>query len=142
MQSGTANVPWGFQTDPGAQATDLGRRLGLNWSGTQDLINQLRTISWHTIMEAQTGLMDMTVPRGFQSFAWVPSVEPANSPEERFLVDTPVNIMTRGQIMTVPLIIGYTSVSCTFLILNYSKHFLLFFPPKSNIQQIRMKAYS
>lgn len=115
MQSGTANVPWGFQTDPVAQYTALGRRLGLSWSSSQDLANQLRTLSWHTIMDAQTGLMDMPVPRGFQSFAWVPSVEPANSPEERFLVDTPVNIMTRGQVMTVPMIIGYTSVSHEYL---------------------------
>lgn len=111
MQSGTANVPWGFQPDPASQATALGRRLGLTWSSSQDLINQLRALPWTSIMNAQQGLMDMPIPRGLQSFAWVPNVEPANSPEPRFLVDTPVNIMTSGQVMTVPLIIGYTSVS-------------------------------
>ncbi|XP_070495495.1 para-nitrobenzyl esterase-like [Chironomus tepperi] len=116
MQSGTANVPWGFQTDPAGQYAALGRRLGLTWSSNQDLMNQFRTLSWHTIMDAQTGLMDMPVPRGFQAFAWVPAVEPVNSPEERFLVDTPVNIMTRGQVMTVPMIIGYTSDESLFMI--------------------------
>lgn len=111
MQSGTANTPWGFQPDPAAQANALGRRLGLTWSSSQDLINQLRTLSWNTIMSAQQGLMDMNAPRGFRPFPWVPNVEPANSPETRFLTDTPVNIMTRGQVMAMPMIIGYTSVS-------------------------------
>jgi carboxylesterase type B len=110
MQSGTANVPWAFQPNPLSQAAALGQSLGLSWSGNQDLINQLRSLPFDTIMRQQGGLMTMEVPRGFQSFAWVPNVEPPNSPEYRFLVDTPVNLMNRGDIMSVPFIIGYTSV--------------------------------
>lgn len=111
MQSGTANCPFAFQPNPLSEAVALGQRLGLSWSGNQDLINQLRSLPFNAIMLQQQGLMNMTVPRGFQAFAWVPSVEPVNSPEYRFLVDTPVNLMNRGDIMSVPFIIGYTSVS-------------------------------
>lgn len=116
MQSGTANCPWAFQPNPLAEAIGLAQRIGLSWSNTQDLLVQLRNLPMETIMMQQNGLMDMAVPRGFQSFAWVPSVEPINSPEYRFLVDTPVNLMNRGQILTMPFIIGYTDIESLFMI--------------------------
>lgn len=111
MQSGTANVPWAFQPDPAEAANSVGRRLGLSWTSSQDLINQLRSLSWTTLMSAQQGIMDMVAPRGFRPFPFVPNVEPTNSPETRFLTDTPVNIMARGQVINVPMIIGFNSVS-------------------------------
>jgi bile salt-stimulated lipase len=116
MQSGTANCPWAFQPQPQVEAFELGSRIGLSWSSNQDLVNQLRNLPMETIMLQQRGLMDMQVPRGFASFAWVPSVEPADSPEYRFLVDTPINMMNRGQILHMPFIIGYTSVESLFMI--------------------------
>ncbi|KAG5683592.1 hypothetical protein PVAND_012865 [Polypedilum vanderplanki] len=116
MQSGVANGPWGFQPNPAAEARALGQRLGLVFSSHQDLVNQLRNLPFQTIMEQQQGLMDMTVPRGFNSFAWAPNVEPANSPEYRFLVDTPVNLMNRGNILTVPMIVGYMSDESLYII--------------------------
>lgn len=116
MQSGTANCPWAFQPNPLSEAVALGQRLGIFWSSTQDLVTQLRNLPMETIMMQQQGLMDMTVPRGFQTFAWVPSVEPVNSPETRFLIDTPVNLMNRGQILTMPMIVGYTDVESLFMI--------------------------
>lgn len=116
MQSGTANSPWAFQPNPLSEAEALGQRLELSWSSTQDLVTQLRNLPMETIMMQQQGLMDMPVPRGFQNFAWVPCVEPLNSTEYRFLVDTPVNLMNRGQILKMPFIIGYTDVESLFMI--------------------------
>lgn len=76
------------------------------WSGLLDATEHRNVCSARVIMRHQQGLMNMTVPRGFQAFAWVPNVEPANSLEYRFLVDIPVNLMNCGDIMSVPFIVG------------------------------------
>lgn len=116
MQSGVTVTPWGFQPNPLNEATALGRRLGLTWSSTTDLVNQLRNVPFQRLVDNQGGWLDLTVPRGFTPFEFVPNVEPANSPESRFLTDTPVNIMNRGDILTMPIIIGFTSVESLFMV--------------------------
>ncbi|KAL7018772.1 hypothetical protein ACKWTF_010907 [Chironomus riparius] len=116
MQSGVTVAPWGFQPNPLSEATNLGRRLGLTWSSTTDLVNQLRNIPPQRLVDNQGGWLDLTIPRGFSPFEFVPNVEPANSPESRFLTDTPVNIMNRGDILTMPIIIGFMSVESLFMV--------------------------
>jgi carboxylesterase type B len=116
MQSGTSITPWAFQPNPQRESTLLGQRLGLSWTSTQDLVNQLRNIPFQTLVNNQGGWLDLNVPRGYEAFEFVPVVEPPNSPEYRFITEHPVTLMNRGDIMTVPLIIGYTSVESLFII--------------------------
>lgn len=116
MQSGVAITPWGFHPTPVNEAAALGRRLGLSWSSTTDLVNQLRNIPAQRIVDNQGGWLDLEVPRGLTPFEWTPVVEPANSPESRFLTEHPVTVMNRGQILTMPLIIGFTSVESLFMV--------------------------
>lgn len=94
----------------------MAQRLGLVWSNTQDLVNQLRTIPPATLVENQGGWLDLPIPRGYTAFEWVPNVEPENSPEYRFLTADPVTLMNRGQVLQMPFIIGYTSVESLFMI--------------------------
>ena len=51
------------------------------------------------------------MPRGFSPFEWCPNVEPLNSPEARFLTNTPQALMRSGQFLQIPAIIGFTDVS-------------------------------
>lgn len=115
MQSGCSINPWAFQANPLREATQLAQRMGIVWSNTQDLVNQLRNVPAMSLVDNQGGWLDLPVPRGYTAFEWVPNVEPENSPEYRFLTADPVTLMNRGQILTMPFIIGYTSVESLFM---------------------------
>lgn len=116
-QSGTALVPWGFQPNPRGQAEAIGRHFGLTWSSTQNLVDQLRNRHFWDFVQAQRGWAALAVPRGFSAMDWVPSVEPPNSPEARFLTADPVTLMRSGNFLQIPSIIGYTDVR------NFSDYF-------------------
>lgn len=115
-QSGTALAPWGFQPNPRQMAEKLGRQLGISFTSTQNLIDQLRQQPFQRLVDAQAGWTDLEVPRGFSAMDWVPCVEPANSPELRFLTDTPVNLMRRGQVLQIPFMMGYTDIESLFMV--------------------------
>lgn len=116
IQSGTALSPWAYQPDPRTQAENLGRSLGISWSSTQNLIDQMRAMPFQRIVDQQRGWTELDVPRGFYSFDWAPCLEPANSPEARFLTDTPWNLMNTGNFLRMPFIMGYTDVESLFMI--------------------------
>lgn len=88
----------------------LGRQLGLSWSSTQNLVDQLRAMPFQRLIDVQRGWTDLEVPRGFSPFDWVPCVEAANAPEQRFLTNDPVTLMRAGNFLQIPAIIGYTDV--------------------------------
>lgn len=115
-QSGTALSPWAFQPDPRRQAEVLARNLGITFTTTQNLVDQLRNVPFQRIVDAQGGWTDLPVPRGFSAMEYVPSVEGTGGPDIRFLTDTPINLMRRGQILQVPAIIGYVDVESLFMI--------------------------
>ena len=102
--------PSAFQPNPRAQAENMGRLLGISWSSTQNLIDQLRALPFQRLINAQLGWTDLVVPRGFAPFDFVPCVEPANSPEYRFLIADPLTLMRSGNFLQMPAIIGYNDV--------------------------------
>lgn len=110
-QSGTALTPWAFQPDPRSIAEKLGRQLGIGWTTTQQLVDQIRARPFQQLVDAQSGWLSLEVPRGFGPFDWVPCVEAPGSPETRFLTDDPETLMRRGQFLQLPAIIGFTDVS-------------------------------
>lgn len=107
-------VPWGFQPNPRGQAEQLGRQLGISFSSTQNLVDQLRNVPIQRLVDAQRGWTELTVPRGFSAMDWVPCVEAANVPEVRFLTADPATLMRSGNFLQIPAIIGYTSVRREF----------------------------
>lgn len=115
-QSGSALNPWAFQPNPQQAAVNLARALQISFSSTQNLVDQLRNMPAQRLVDAQAGWLDLPVPRGFSSMDWVPCVEPWNSPETRFLTDTPTNLMRSGQILRLPFIMGYMDVESLFMI--------------------------
>lgn len=75
------------------------------------MIDQLRTRSAQHIIDAQGGWLDLPVPRGFTAFEFVPCVEPAGVPEQRFLTADPATLMRSGNFLQLPAIIGFVDVS-------------------------------
>lgn len=126
-QSGTALVPWAFQPNPRGEAEALGRRLGLSWSSTQNLVDQIRNIPFQRLVDAQGGWLDLPVPRGLTSMEWVPCVEPAGVPETRFLTAHPETLMRQGNFLQLPAMIGYTSVSEFLTLSSFSLKLFRFY---------------
>lgn len=109
--SGTALVPWGFQPNPRREAEALATRMGITWTSTQNLVDQLRARPFQDIMDVQGGWLALPVPRGFTSMEFVPCVEPVGVPEARFLTADPTTLMRSGNFLQIPAIIGYVDVS-------------------------------
>jgi hypothetical protein len=76
----------------------------------QNLVDQLRAVPFQRLIDGQLGWTELEVPRGFSPFDFVPCVEPANSPEYRFLTADPVTLMRSGNFLQMPAIIGYNDV--------------------------------
>lgn len=111
MQSGTALAPFALRTNPLERAEALGHSLRLQFNSTETLIEQLRTVDFRQILNAERGLFSMDHPLGLRPFDFVPCVEPEGSLEEVLLSDEPINLMLNGTYrnVSIPLIIGTTS---------------------------------
>lgn len=109
----------------------MARSLGLSWSSTQNMIDQLRNVGFQRIVDLQRGWTQLDVPRGFSAMDFVPCVEAPNVPETRFLTADPATLMRSGNFLQIPAIIGYNDVSgrgkrTTSLVfrnsINHSRH--------------------
>jgi carboxylesterase type B len=118
MQSGTVVSPFVFQKDPKQRAEEIGRNLGLEFNSTESLMDQLREIDFRQILNVERGLFNMDKPLGLRAFDFVPSLEPEDSLEERFLKQDPTELMLNGS-LKVPLIIGTTSNEGLLMVREY-----------------------
>lgn len=85
LQSGSALVPSLFQANPKVQAEQLEAKLGLKFDSTESLVEQLRLVDHMEILAVQRSMFEMDNPWALRSFDFVPTAEPENSQEERFL---------------------------------------------------------
>lgn len=109
MQSGTSLAPFMLQLDPKKQSEQIANNLNLTYTSSESLVDELRKVDFRDIIEAERFLLNMDQPLGARAFDFVPVVEPENSTQERFLIDTPFNILKNGKFRKVPLMIGTTS---------------------------------
>jgi bile salt-stimulated lipase len=114
-QSGSALNPWAYQSNPARVADNLAQSLGLLYTSSQDLVDQLRNVHFSEFVIHQPGWLDIDKPRGFSSFDIAPCSEPfANGP---VIIDhrTPMEIMQAGDFNDIPYISGYMSDESMFM---------------------------
>lgn len=119
MQSGTGLSLFAIQTEPRVRAEELGKKLGLKFNSTEELMDQLRSAKYRDIINAERGLFSMKKPLGLRPFDFVPTIEREDSLEERFLTDDPTTLMLKGKLRSVPLIIGTTSNEGLLMVRQY-----------------------
>ena len=121
MQSGTGLAPFTFQTNPLERAEDLGHRLKLEFNSTESLMAKLRAANFKDILSNERGLFSMDAPLGLRSFDFPPCAEPADSLEEIFLADHPINLMLNGTYrnISIPIIMGTTSNEGLLMVREY-----------------------
>ncbi|XP_063709484.1 juvenile hormone esterase-like [Culicoides brevitarsis] len=109
-QSGTALNAWGFQPYPRTIAFEAAKLLNITFNSTENLVDQLRDFKdpyeFAVIAESMT---NPDLFPGFIPYPFEPSVEPEDSDEPRFLPDTPLKILQRGDFNKVPCIFGATN---------------------------------
>jgi bile salt-stimulated lipase len=119
MQSGTGVSPFAFRTNPRTLAEDIGRNLNLTFESTEELMNKLRQVDYKSILKVERGLFNMEAPLGLRPFDFVPTLEPEDSLEERFLTEDPTISMINGTFYDVPVIIGTTSKEGLLMVREY-----------------------
>ncbi|XP_058454053.1 esterase E4-like [Malaya genurostris] len=119
-QSGTALVPWGFQYNPREMALRVANAFGYPTNDNEDLLRRLRLTPKGDFVRLQEGWTDIPIPRGFRPFEFVPTAEPADSPEETFLTQRPIDILKAGTFNKVPIIIGYNDAESLFMVLEHT----------------------
>lgn len=109
MMSGTAFTPFAFQAEPLNQAINLGKKLGISFNSTGELVEKLRNFDFQEILNHDKAFDEQDAPLSLRPFDFVPCVEPVDSPYERLVTDTPLNLMRAGKFAKMPLIIGTTN---------------------------------
>lgn len=136
-QSGSVLSPWAFQPNPRSIAEGLASRLGITFSSTEDLVNQLRNVPARDFVIQTPGWLDLPVARGFTAMDYSPSIDAPDSETPRFLTDHPRTVMNNGGMLNIPFMAGYTSDESLFMIrealldgsvndqLNQNRHFVV-----------------
>ncbi|XP_063708884.1 juvenile hormone esterase-like [Culicoides brevitarsis] len=106
-QSGTALNSWGHQPFPRKQAFDAANTLNITFNSSKDLVEQFRAISDPKVF-ATIGISLENLQTLYLPLTFVPSVEPKDSKEPRFLSETPIKMLQKGKFNKVPIILGAT----------------------------------
>ncbi|XP_041984349.1 acetylcholinesterase-like [Aricia agestis] len=106
LQSGSAVSPWSFQHEPLEVAKSFVRQLGHE---TDDPYEIYKALS----QESPVKLLETRVPRKsgdvvLSENIFVPSIE-KDLGLERFLPDSPYNLLMRGDFNKVPILMGYNN---------------------------------
>ncbi|XP_058812880.1 acylcarnitine hydrolase-like [Topomyia yanbarensis] len=115
-QSGTALVPWGFQYNPREMSLRVANAFGYPTNDNAELVRRLRYTPKGEFVRIQEGWTDIPIPRGFKPFEFVPTAEPANSPEATFLTQRPIDMLNTGNFNKVPFVIGYNDAESLFMV--------------------------
>lgn len=115
LQSGSALMSCLYQPDPRTSAENLGRKLGLTFNSSEELIEKLRQVDIKDLIDAETPLFAMGTPWGLRPFEFSPVVEPVDSLEERFLSESPETIMQGKRYRKMAMMIGSPTLEGMFV---------------------------
>lgn len=115
INSGSLFNNWAFNRNPRLNAVRLAQSLQLQFSSSEDMVNQMRLVSMERLLNAAGGLT-VGSPLTFDELEFMPSVEPPDSQETR-IITAPVEFLARsGNINTVPLMVGFNSAESLYAI--------------------------
>lgn len=111
--------PWAFSKNPVASVNRTISKLRLSVSSSEDLLVQLRRLPAETLVrvtEEDFGI----IPRLFDVFSFMPSVDPKDSQEPIIFTDSILTLVTTGNINRVPYITGFNSLESLYSITDLS----------------------
>jgi bile salt-stimulated lipase len=107
LQSGSSLMPCLFQPDPKPMAENLGRKLGLEFNSTKELVEKLREVDYKAIVDAETPLFEMGMPWGLTPVEFAPNVDSASLGKESFFAGrSPEEIFLSKNYRDIPMMVG------------------------------------
>ena len=135
IQSGTAFIPFMFQPHPKFVAENFGRRLGLTFNSSEELVTKLKHLDYKKLIEAEAPYSPRSA---YTPTEFVPSVD-------RFLLmgQTPLEIMLSEHFRKIPMMIGNNNMEGLYgMILEhpdfvnaYNNDLSLALPPSFNLHK-------
>lgn len=120
LTSGSLFNNWAFNRNPRLNAVRLAQNLQLQFSSSEDMVNQLRQVSMERLLTAAGGLT-VDTPLTFDELEFMPSIDPLDSLETR-VITAPIDVLARsGNINTVPLIVGFNSAESLYAIAQVAR---------------------
>jgi carboxylesterase type B len=114
-QSGSLFNPYAFSLNLQQSIQTLITKLQLTVTSPQNLVDQLRQLPAETLVRVNAE-QNLKMPRLFEEFLFVPSVDPVDSQETRIFTNSIENLITSGNINTVPYMIGFNSMESLYSI--------------------------
>lgn len=116
VQSGTCIQDWANDRNAKARAFRAGKLLGKDTNDTYELLQYLRSLKPTLLTNlAQKTMTEEETNRGLPDY-FVPVVEKKFKGVTAFINEEPVNLLAKGKVNKVPLMIGYNSAEGLTLI--------------------------
>ncbi|KAI5643452.1 carboxylesterase family domain-containing protein [Phthorimaea operculella] len=108
-QSGTCLSEWAYSTYGRDRAFQLGKQFGKETQDPQELLEYLRNVPATHLVNIQLPPLPEKAYDITDSITFGPVIEKRSLNVEKFLTEPPPDLVKRGAIADVPLVLGYTS---------------------------------
>ncbi|XP_049867836.1 juvenile hormone esterase-like [Pectinophora gossypiella] len=108
-QSGVCLNEWAYNFYGKQRAFQLGKHLGKDTNDPAELLEFLRSVPALSLVNIQLPPLELKYLDIADSIIFGPVIEKSDLKVEKFLTEPPQDIVKRGQIANVPVILGYTS---------------------------------
>lgn len=108
-QSGVCIHDWAYSLYGRQRAFQLGRMLGIDTKDATELVQFLRDVPVSSLVNIKLPLVETSHIDITDSIFFSPVVEKSELNVEKFLAETPIDVVKKGRLAKVPIIVGYTS---------------------------------
>ncbi|XP_047530629.1 juvenile hormone esterase-like [Vanessa atalanta] len=108
-QSGVCLNDWAYSIYGLQRAFQLGRLLGKDTEDTTELLEFLRNVPVSSLVNIKLPLVETNHRDITDSIFFAPVIEKSDLKVEKFITESPIDLVKRGSFAKVPLIVGYTS---------------------------------
>lgn len=114
MESASATAPWAFQFEPLKIASMLAKQLGYDTENPKEIYDLFINTSAYDLLRTRVPRKEGDIVQSENIF--VPCLENELPGIERFINDTPYNLLSRGEYTKLPVIIGFNSAEGLFFL--------------------------
>ncbi|CAK1540430.1 unnamed protein product [Leptosia nina] len=108
-QSGVCLNEWSYNLHARERALQLGKVLGKTTDDVNELLDFLRDVPAELLVDVKLPEVETEYPDICDSLTFAPVVEDPHIRGEKFISEPPPNLVKKGHIAKIPLMLGYTS---------------------------------
>ncbi|XP_026751915.2 juvenile hormone esterase-like isoform X2 [Galleria mellonella] len=109
LQSGVCLSEWCYNIYPTERAFQLGKLLGKETEDTTELLEFFRNLPTSSLVKIELPILETKVYDLADNIFFGPVIEKSDLNVDNFLTEHPLDLVRKGEIADVPIILGYTS---------------------------------